>query len=155
MRPLDQALRLRIRGSADDHLRAEGAAEGLSVAGQLAAPAAPPAHRALAVPHHRRGTAPSFSRCCHHPTNRSPARRDGISTADSQREEPHTIVSTRQLGRSTGLAAEAATFTLSTSSSPCRLGSPSWGFPRQAQHQDAMERTVGGRPGRLGREIAR
>ena len=40
-----------------------------------------------------RGTAPNAVICCHQPANRSSARRLGISTAESQRAYPVTIVS--------------------------------------------------------------
>ena len=50
MAPLDDPFRLGISGLADHHLRAQGAAERLAVAGQLRPAGPPPADRALAVP---------------------------------------------------------------------------------------------------------
>ena len=70
----------------------------------------PPADRALAVPdqHPRHRPTPVMS--CHHPANRSAAVRVGISSAVSQREYAHTMVST---GSCTGLR---------TSPQPCLVG---------------------------------
>ena len=42
----------------------------------------------------RRATTPSAWIRCHHPANRSSARRVGIKIADNHREYPHTIVNT-------------------------------------------------------------
>jgi hypothetical protein len=41
-----------------------------------------------------RGTAPNALISCHHPANKSSARRDGNKIAESHREYPNTIVST-------------------------------------------------------------
>ena len=99
MRPLDQPLRLRIRGSADDHLRAEGAAEGLSVAGQLAAP---PAHRALAVPHHHPRHRTKLLQVLPPPGEQvlGPPRRNQHGRQPTRVAAHHRQY--RQLGRSTG-----------------------------------------------------
>jgi len=51
--PLDDALVLRLAGLEHDHLRPEGAAEGLALAGQFGLAMTPAADRALAVPDQR------------------------------------------------------------------------------------------------------
>ena len=102
MRALHQALGLRVRRPADDHLGAQRAPERLALGGELAAAAALPADRALAVPdqHPRHRTQPRSAPPAGRQVLRPPGR-------DQPAEEPPRIPrhhrQHRQLLRGAGL----------------------------------------------------
>ena len=103
MGPLDQALGLRVGRLADEHLGAQRAAEGLALAGQLGCAAAPPADRALPVPHqHPRHRARALDAAATSRRTGPPPARDGISTRRQPPGVPGDHRQHRQLLRRCG-----------------------------------------------------
>ena len=126
--PFHQALGLRVGRLADDHLRAQRAAERLTLRGQLGPAGPPPAHRALPVPHQHprrraqlgnhpppagiqilsaprrhqhRGGEPGVT--AHHGQHRQQLRRPGLAEPDRQldvgNQKSHCATSPGGIGR--------------------------------------------------------